>query len=117
MKASKSKKVTLESLSKQIEHGFRGAQAYTDTQVEGLARIVQNGFSELKASLVSKKEFSQSQEVVVDQFRLLDAEVKDIKIILKPTTIMVAEHERRIETLESRLEPVEQKVGIVRLRR
>ena len=75
--------------------------------------MVQNGFSDLKGNMVSKKEFSEFQGVVLDQFRLLNAEVKDIKTTLGPTVVIVAQQERRIQTLESRLDHVEKKVGIV----
>ena len=85
-----------------------------------LARMVQSGFSELKSdlknSLVSKKEFSEFQGVVLDQFRLLNAEVKSINTTLGPTVVIVAEQERRIQTLEYRLERVEHKVGIVHMK-
>jgi len=82
-----------------------------------LARMVQGGFSDLKHTMVSKSEFQQSQQLVLDQFRLLNAEVKSINTTLGPTVVIVAEQERRLQTLESRLDHVEQKVGIVRLTR
>ncbi len=87
--------------------------------VDELARMTQNGFTELKNSfrIELKGELAEHTRVILAEFRRLNDEVKDIKTILKPTTVMVAEHERRIGTLESRLEPVEKKVGIVRLRR
>lgn len=87
-----------------------------------LARMVQNGFSELKSDLkdsknssVSKKEFLEFREVILDQFRLLNAEVKSINTTLGPTVVIVAEQEKRIQNLESRLERVERKVGIVHM--
>ena len=95
MKAKGIKKVTLESVSRQVRSSFEGAKKHTDTQVEGLARIVRNGFSELKTDLkdhlVSKKEFSELREVVLDQFRLLNADIKSINTTLGPTVVIVAQ--------------------------
>jgi hypothetical protein len=84
--------------------------------IDGLARMVQNSFTDLKESLVLKEDFLAHERVVLDQFRLLNAEVRDIKTTLGPTVVIVAEQEKRIQTLESRLERVEHRVGIVRVR-
>ncbi len=77
--------------------------------------MTQDGFKEMQT--VFKDEFREHTKVVIEEFRRLNAEVKDIKTTLGPTVVIVAQQEMRIQTLESRLDNVEQKVGIVRLAR
>ncbi len=81
--------------------------------VDDLARMTQNGFTEMQT--VFKTELKEHTRIVIEEFRRLNAEVKDIKTTLGPTVVIVAEQERRLQTLESRLDYVENKVGIVRL--
>jgi hypothetical protein len=87
--------------------------------VDELARITQKGFTHLESQLESsfKGEFARHTQVVLDQFRLLNAEIKEVKTTLGPTVVIVAQQEKRIQNLESRLGRVERKVGIVPLGR
>jgi len=79
--------------------------------VDQLARMMQSGFTRIEKSV------QEGFAVSFEEFKRLNAEVKDIKTTLDPIVIIAAEHERRIQTLESRSERIEKKVGIVRLSR
>lgn len=64
--------------------------------VDELARMTQDGFKEMQTVL--KSEFREHTKVVIEEFRRLNAEVKDIKTTLGPTVMIVAEQERRLQT-------------------
>ena len=87
--------------------------------VDELARVTQKGFTHLESHLESsfKGELARHTQVVLDEFRRLNAEIKEIKTTLGPTVVIVAQQEKRIQNLESRLDHVERKVGIVTLSR
>ena len=82
--------------------------------VDELARMTQEGFKEVRNDF--KKGLAGHTQVILDQFKLLNAEIKSINTTLGPTVVIVAEQEKRIQGLESRLERVEHKVGIVHLK-
>lgn len=82
------------------------AKGVKKVTIDGLARMTLDGFNRMDAS------FKEHTRVVLEEFRRLNAEIKDIKTTLGPTVVIVAEQEKRIQTLESRLGRVERKVGI-----
>ncbi len=75
--------------------------------VDELARMTQHGFQDIRT------DFKEHTSVVLDQFRLLNAEIKDIKTTLGPTMVIVAQQENKIQNLEFRLGRVERKVGVI----
>lgn len=80
--------------------------------------MVQHGFSDLKKDITGfRGAFDQSRRVVLEEFRRLNVEIRDIKTTLGPTVVIVAEQENRIQALESRVGRVERKVGIAHLGR
>ncbi len=91
--------------------------------IEQLARMTQDGFIELRKEIRGDLQsgltgaFSELTKVMLDQFRLINEDIRDIKRTLNSTVSIAAEHKGRIEGLEARSSHIEKKVGIVRLAR
>ena len=95
------------------------AKGIKKVTVDELARMTQNGFLHMENLFKSelKSGLAEHTGVILEEIRRLNADVKDVKTTLTPTVGIVAEHEQKIHALESRVGYVEQKMGIVRLRR
>lgn len=121
-KLEKNKKVTLEKLAHMVEQGFLNVDkkfeavdkkfeaqekkfdAKLDTQsksfddkLEGLARMVQDGFSEVTKEMATKKELQELRNEVNEGFKALD-----LRLFRETST---AEKDR--ELLDKRLRAVE----------
>ena len=91
------------------------AKGIKKVTVDELARMTQNGFLHMENSF--KTGLAEHTGVILEEIRRLNADVKDVKTTLTPTVGIVAEQGQKIHALESRVGYVEQKMGIVRLRR
>lgn len=78
--------------------------------VDELAQMTQNGFTHMENSF--KTGLAEHTRVILEEFRRLNADIKHINTTLGPTVVIVAEQEKRIQNLESRLVRVERKVGL-----
>lgn len=90
--------------------------------VDELARMTQDGFKHMESSFKGelkevRNDFREHAQVVVEEFRRINADIKDIKVALLPIAGIIAKHDKQIDGLESRVSHIEPKVGIVRLRR
>ena len=75
--------------------------------VDDLARMTQHGLQDIR------NDFKEHTRVMLDQFRLLNADMRDIKTTLGPIMVIIAQQENKIQNLESRLGRVERKVGVI----
>jgi phage shock protein A len=78
--------------------------------LDRLAAMMARGFERTAVDLAA------FQRVTNDQFRLVQADIKDIKATLAPLMGIVTRMDREVNDLRNRVEFIEQKVGILRKR-
>ena len=115
MKKNSPKKVTLESISQLMRAGFEGVRKHTDTQVEGLARMVQGGFKNSHTELTDlRKEMNERFRVVTEEFQRVNANTSDLSRSLGPLMQIAGQQNSELRDLQMRMKRMERRVGIVR---
>ncbi|MEK7463401.1 MAG: hypothetical protein AAB621_03510 [Patescibacteria group bacterium] len=108
----KKNKVTTEQLLKAVKQGFTETREYTDKKTEDLARMVQNGFEEVKGEMHRRfDKIEDWQRLAGGRLDAIEMELIDIK---KKLAGIVDHHEfellkERVKDLEIRLASIKRK--------
>jgi len=90
------------------------AMAKKNVTLDQVLAAVNNGFTALENKVTTKEEFHAFQQVIDDRFRLIQADLKDIKTTLTPLMGIVTRTDKEVNDLRNRIAFVEQKLGIIR---
>lgn len=80
--------------------------------IERLAEMTAKGFEEVRAEI--RKEVRGLRKDMVEEFDRMNADMRELKLILGPLARTVGAHEREIQTLHVRVSRIEKKVGLAK---
>ena len=78
--------------------------------IEDLALMVQKGF----AQTATKAELQDLRKDMLEHFRLLEDDIRDIKTVIGPLVRIVAALEHDVRSLNMRMNRLERKVGLTK---
>lgn len=87
------------------------------TTIEGLAVMVKKGFDAMDKrmdQMATKTELQELRKEVFDQFELIHADIRDIKIAIGPLVRVISALESEVRSLRMRIDRLEKKAGFSR---
>lgn len=82
--------------------------------IEDLAQMVNRGFGEIIGKMATKEELRELRRDLTDALRIVEDDVRDIKITMGPLVRMAGALEYDMRHLHARVNRIEKKVGLSR---
>lgn len=94
--------------------GIVGNMAKKKMTIEDLARMVNRGFDGVTEKMATKGELRELRRDLTEALRIVEDDVRDIKITMGPLVRIVGALEYDMRHLHARMNRVEKKVGLSR---